>query len=50
MNGIALAIAIAMIKLVFSRMEQHDHISLAKQRLSTVENWICYRVGSGFRK
>jgi hypothetical protein len=37
MNGIALAIAIAIIELAISSIEQHGHISLGKQRVSTVK-------------
>jgi len=38
MNGIALAIAIAMTKLSISSVEQHDHVLLGKQRVSAVES------------
>jgi hypothetical protein len=37
MNGIALAIAIAMIKLAISSIEQRDHILVGMQHVSTVE-------------
>lgn len=37
MNGIALAIVIAMIKLAISSIEQHDHVLVGKQHVSTVE-------------
>ena len=37
MNGIALAIATAMIKLAISSIKQHDRITLSKQYVSAVE-------------